>query len=382
MHGSHASALARIILACLLTLAATVAPAAAKPKTAKQPKAQATAATSEFFGINGGGLWSLPADQRAGVMAQLKASGLAMVRMDVSWSGIEPAPPAADGSRSFRWDGVDRQVTELAAAGLRAYPLLAYSTSWSGVASGDMMSRPADPALFAGWAAEVARRYGANGTFWAEHPELEPRPFTVYEVWNEPNAMRFWREQATAPEDYADLYALTRAALKSVDPSARAVTGGLVDRGAETFLRRMFKHRPELKAQVDAISYHPYLYSPSGMVRRIKDLRWTLRSVKAARIPIELTETGWSTTEVSETTRAKWMGDLTRRLQDPALNVTRMVPYASLTSEEDTGNWEQWFGLFNADGTAKPSMRAWATAIGSLSRAQARSSKKRSRAAA
>lgn len=374
MHGSHARRWARLLAACLAALLVVAAPANAKTtKTTTKSKARAAAALpAEFFGINGSGVWQLPAPQRAAMFARFRAQGLSVLRMDVSWSGIEPDAPAADGTRTFRWEDLDRRVAELAAAGLRVYPLLAYSATWAAVSVGDPMSRPADPNLFAGYAAAVAARYGRNGSFWAGRPELPALPFEAYEVWNEPNAARFWREQTTAPEDYADLYVATRTALHGVDPQARVVAAGLVDRGAETFLRRMLRHRPDLAKQLDAIAYHPYLYAPRDMIRRIRSLRGTLTAGKAGNAPIELTEMGWSTTEVSETQRARWMADMTKRLAaDPKLRVTRMIPYGALTEEANPGNWEHWLGLYNADGTPKASATAWAAAIAGVTTTQA-----------
>lgn len=382
MHGSHASALGRVITCLLLALALIPAPAEARRAKERDPKARIASVPREFFGINASGVWAQPPERRAQLLASFKEHGLSVVRMDISWSAIEPVPPLANGVRAFRWDRVDQAVAELAAAGLRVYPLLAYSTAWSGVTPGDLMSRPADPALFAGWAEAVARRYGRGGSFWAERPELPPMPWEAYEVWNEPNATRFWREQATAPEDYADLYAVTHAALKSVDPAARVVTGGLVDRGAERFLERMLDHRPDLRSKVDAVSYHPYLYSPREMVRRIRDIRRTLVAAGAGQATVELSETGWSTTEISDEIRGRRLAELSERVLDPRLRVTRLIPYGALTIEHDPGHWEHWFGLYNADGSAKPSMLAFAAAIRSVeSVAQASRSAERAKKA-
>ena len=109
MHGSHAPRAAwtlRALIACLLALLAVAGPADATRGKAKKPKARAASVPAEFFGINGSGLWSKPPAERAALMARFKADGLSVVRMDVSWSGIEAKPPASDGTRSFRWDAV------------------------------------------------------------------------------------------------------------------------------------------------------------------------------------------------------------------------------------------------------------------------------------
>jgi polysaccharide biosynthesis protein PslG len=86
---------------------------------------------------------------------------------------------------------------------------------WAAVAgtNGDPYSQPASPAQFATWAAEVAARYSSRGV-------------RTFEIWNEPNIVQFWRPKPNPAAYSADLVA-AYAAIKTVDPSAFIISGGL-----------------------------------------------------------------------------------------------------------------------------------------------------------
>jgi endo-1,4-beta-mannosidase len=189
-----------------------------------------------------------------------------------------------------------------------------------------------------------------------------------YEVWNEPNAARFWREQATAPADYADLYAATRSAIRAVDPAATVVVGGLVERGARGFVQRFYAHRPDLRGHVDAIGFHVYNATSGAMLRAVAGFRATVDRLDPG-VPLAVTEAGFSTTSMSDATRGTELARLASGLAArKALRVSSLLPYAAMTSESAPGSWEQWFGIFNLDGTPKRSATAFLAAVGAAVR--------------
>src|SRR5829696_5617150 len=224
----------------------------------------AHAVSEDFFGVNGQMLPTLPADQQERHLAAMAAGGLQVVRRDASWGYAEPSPPdPGTGAHTYRWDEFDEQVALYARHGLRWLPIIDYSTAWSGRIAGDYFSPPADPRPYAAYAAAIARRYGRGGNFWRVHPELPELPVRKYEIWNEQNTEHFWRGQADAPERYAELYLAARGAIKAVDPGARVIVGGLALENAgvtdpDDFVRRMYRHHPDLVGNVDAIGFHPY----------------------------------------------------------------------------------------------------------------------------
>jgi hypothetical protein len=319
--------------------------------------------------------WGGSPEQLTRELDQIAQGGVGVVRRDAAWGGSEPsAPDAATGEHHYRWDATDTTAATLAAHGLTWYPILDYSAPWASTVPGDPMSAPRPDTIgdYASYAAAFAARYGPNGAFWTEHPELPKLPVAAYELGNEPNTEMFWREQATAPEAYADEYAAARAAIKAVDAKTPVVSAGLLDANAmnpSTFLRRMLRRRPSLRRRLDAVGYHPYQMSYAGMRYGIGALRRTMRSLGMGSVPIEITEAGMTTAWVSEATRANAIGKLARTLPtDKTLNVTRFIPYEWASSHSGT-DFGQYWGIMNADGSPTPTGTAYLGAISATRRA-------------
>jgi hypothetical protein len=329
----------------------------------------ASAAPDDFFGVNGQMLPLLTAEQQERHVAAMAAGGLQFVRRDASWDHVEPKPPnPVTGAHAYEWDELDQQVALYAGHGLRWLPIIDYSTAWSGRTPGDYFSPPADPRQYAAYAAAVARRYGRGGDFWRKRPELPQLPVTKYEIWNEQNTEHFWRGQADAPEYYAELYLAARAAIKAVDPDARVTVGGLALENTgvtdpDDFITRMYRHRPELAGNVDAIGFHPYTPDVDGIYIKLRELRATLSRVGAGAVPLELTELGWTTTTASEAHRAGSLARLAEELPRSDCNVTSVAPHTWLTNEKNAADREDWFGIYNLDGTPKPSGAAYLGAV-------------------
>ncbi|HEX6457702.1 MAG TPA: hypothetical protein VF032_02190 [Thermoleophilaceae bacterium] len=302
-------------------------------------------------------------------LGAMAAGGLQLARIDARWSNIEPTPPSG-GTHTYNWSMYDGIVQGMAQAGLRWYPIVAYSTSWSGSIAGDTTSvvAPAHVGDFAAFAAALARRYGRGGSFWATHPQLPKLPVTDYEIWNEENSTTFMHPQTSAPEAYADLYMAARGAIKAVDPQASVVIGGLA-LGKEDvtdearFIQRMYAHRPDLAGHVDGVGLHPYQQTLPDTYARLAKFRQALDQVAGTSVPIEITELGWATTSVSEADRATDLQALTEQLPRSDCNISRFLPYTWLTQESDPSNPEDWFGIWNRDGSGKPSGIAYLDAV-------------------
>jgi hypothetical protein len=319
-----------------------------------------------FFGVNPGDLFRLPESQWDTHLQAIADDGLQTVRMGAWWSDLEPGPPV-NGNHNYSWSDIDKQVVALARHGLQWEPLLCFSATWGSKIDGDYNAAPDGSANFAAFGAALAKRYGPGGSFWSEHPELPVLPVTAYEVWNEENAKVYWHP--ATPADYADLYAATRSAIKSVDPGARVVVGGLAgtDNGSVTapadFLRQMFAARPDLKGNVDAVGYHPYAREPQGVYSSIAAFRRDLDSIAGPSVPLELTEIGWTTVDVSESQRATYMGQIATTLARTDCGIERVSAYAWLGPEQAAGDREQWFGIARKDGTNKPTADAYAASV-------------------
>jgi polysaccharide biosynthesis protein PslG len=143
--------------------------------------------------------------------------------------------------------------------------------------------------------AEVARRF----------------PKAVFEVWNEPNLAIFWRP-APEPERFAELQAIAFKVIKSINPESIVLAGGLASNGEyesrlapttpsdlplKEFLDRAMSSEPGLRGHMDALSFHPYPYSPelgegSPFAKGFSDVREVLAAHGEPELPLWVTETG------------------------------------------------------------------------------------------
>src|SRR4029079_16691145 len=91
----------------------------------------------------------------------------------------------------------------------------------------------------------LTERYGPSGDFWKLHPEVPRDPIRTWQIWNEENDHRFAEASVGG---YATPLRVTAAAIRSVDPGAQIVLGGLYATPmvrpsiyATTFLRRLYR---------------------------------------------------------------------------------------------------------------------------------------------
>lgn len=323
-----------------------------------------------FYGVNVQQVFSGPSSGWQTDLSAMASGGLQVARIDARWENVEPTPPSGSG-HNYDWSMYDGIVQGLAEHGLRWLPIVDYSTTWSGVTPGDTYSAVATTHIpdFAAYSAALAGRYGPGGTFWQAHPSLTPVPVTEYEIWNEENSTVFWRPQAGNAEQYADLYMAARSAIKGVDPQARVIVGGLALGNPPAasdevdFLRRMYAHRPDLAGNVDGVGLHPYQQTVHYTYMRIAQFRQALNQIAGPSMPIEITEDGWATTAVSEAERAADLSQLAQELPRSDCNVDQFLPYTWRTEESNPSDPESWFGIWNLDGTPKPSGQAYLSAV-------------------
>ena len=230
----------------------------------------------------------IPADAQA-VLAALRATGATVARTDTVWETAEPQPPV-DGVHSYDWQYDDGVASTLAGAGLTWHAVLDYATTWAADAGAGVNPGVAPSYMpdFVAYAAAFAARYGAGGSFWAEHPALAPKPVRVFEIWNEPDLPMFWGPVPNLGE-FSSMYLLARAAIKQVDPSATVIIGGLVWPAND--LPAMLAAQPALKGNVDGLGVHAYVDTGDGTLGVIDtDLGADLGTLA---VPIYVDEFGW-----------------------------------------------------------------------------------------
>ncbi|MEX2195995.1 MAG: hypothetical protein WD844_11980 [Thermoleophilaceae bacterium] len=337
---------------------------------------QARPAPEEYAGINIQKLiFGFAPTSWFGHFNAMERAGIQLVRFDALWQRIEPNPPQ-DGEHVYHWDRFDPIIGELAKRGIRWLPAVEYATKWSATSTAHYAAPPRDPAVYGEFAGAVARRYGANGSYWRENPEIPALPVTDYEIWNAPNNAAHYYPRPD-PAHYADMFLAAREAIRAADPGADVWVGGLAGVDAADFVRRMFAARPALHGKVDAVAIHPYAFDADAATRMIVELRNTLDRLGEARAGIPVTEVGWHTVgdgpgrRISDGQRAGYLAALTERLARSDCGVWTFMPHTWSTKEQNTLSGGEWYGLWSpADATPNASGRAYEATVRRFARAR------------
>ena len=107
---------------------------------------------------------------------------------------------------NFDWEASDRLVTAVADQNLTLIPLLDGNPA-------NNFAPPSNPNAYAAWAAEFARRYSDQ--------------ITYYIIWDEPNLSSHWGGQSVNAHEYAALLSAAAAAIRTVDNDAVIVAAPL-----------------------------------------------------------------------------------------------------------------------------------------------------------
>jgi hypothetical protein len=374
----------RICALCHVTVAAAVAGCGSDEAGVGQPPAG-------FFGVNVQLLATMSEhDRTVEVDRQLdavEALGADFARANLNWLRLAPARPAPGGP-GYEFESTDAWVAALARHGLRwqvtgqGVPTPEWARDPEALAAGcDYRSPPADPAGFAELMASIAKRYGRDGGFWREHPELPYLPVLQYEVWNEANFRIFWCPEPD-PQAYAALYGATAAAVHEVDPAATVIFGALagfrsdearppVAMPFDEFLRRALAARPALAREIDAVGVHPYGATPDAVYERLGWLRGVVDDAGLAVVPMTANEFGWPTagegTSLAQTeeTRAAYAAEVTAALATaPGCDLIGIALHTWVTPETNPADPESWYGIADPVSAAPyPTADAYADAI-------------------
>lgn len=258
------------------------------------PGVARAASTPEYLGVNMQPLVkdSTIAESRwPSFLQPLKDGGVKVARHDVNWFLAEPKAPV-NGVHTYTWNtgdnrnSIDYQMGMLAKYGIRAQPTFTGSPSWA-YGPG---SRLPDSQFqnFTDWAVAFIQRYGPNGQFWKEHPELPYLPTYDYEIWNEVNSIHFWTAK-TDPPPYARLLQYLYPRVKAAQPDSYVLASiGWPD--ANAYLDAMWANGAG--SSIDGIAFHPYAPTSNAIVGLTTSMRAKLTALGRGDIPIQITETG------------------------------------------------------------------------------------------
>lgn len=305
----------------------------------------------QAFGVNVNRLFNDQGNTPAQIAAQLAAvhaTGATVARSDAFWEAAEPHAPVA-GQHHYDWTFDDGVAGALAAQGLTWLPIIDYTAPWAQSVPGQDHSPPRSAADYAAYAGAFAQRYGSDGTFWRAHPQLQARPVTAIEIWNEPDNPEFWVPRPDAAA-YAQLYVAARAAVDAVKPGIRVLIGGLTN--AAAFLPAMVQAVPELRGRVDGAAIHPY-GTPAVVVARVRGARAALVALGMGSVPLYITEFGWTTQPpgaVAYTPASRRPAEISgvlATLGHLECGLAATLLYTWVTPERNPADPQDWYGIAN-----------------------------------
>lgn len=251
----------------------------------------------EWFGVMADG--PLLRDSRVKLDAEMRlmaASGVGSARVAIYWSDVERERGQYD------WAATDRAFTAAAKAGIRILPTVVRTPDWAAEAPGQLGTVPRDYADYAAFLRVTVGRYGANGTFWAEHPDIRRLPPTMWQVWNEPDIDHYWTRDPWIAT-YLELLRLGRDAIKAADPAAKVVLGGLTNFSWEE-LDDIYEAGG--RGAFDIAAIHPFSRRPSNVLKIVKLARRAMVRGGDRNAPLLLTEVSWSSGKGRSTKNYGW----------------------------------------------------------------------------
>ena len=349
------------------------------------PSAQASDGwvSRDYFGVNFQQLRVMKPSDRAKHLAKIAKLGIRDVRLGIAWPRVEPVPPVG-GVHDYRWDAIDAEVGTMARHGIRAQANITQTPRWNAPTgiinnlgcSNTSSWAPKDITPYIDLTGAIAARYGRNGTFWRQNPDLPAKPIVRYEIWNEPNLRGGWCPKPQ-PDLYADMFVGAARAIHSVDRRAQVVTGGIappakVNQSYLTisdFLGRATAHQPGLVHMASGVAVH--VYPPAARGKQLERVAWFRKQLHDGsipdRTPMLINEIGWATqggsSAVPEDERAAAYKDAAENLPRTNCNVMGMLPQTWTSDQTNPDDPEDWFGIAGPV-TARPypSAHAYANA--------------------
>jgi hypothetical protein len=267
----------------LLAIVATLLAAAPAVEAASRRVPQG------FYGV----MWdraatAAPDADQTGLWNLMARSGVESVRTEFSWAKAQP-----EAGRPPSFAATDPVVALAAARHIRLLPIVMATPAWAARdPSRGRASPPARNEDYTAYLAALVRRYGPQGTFWKERPDLPRRPLREWQIWNEPHLDVYWHVQgddrsAWAPE-YVALLRESKRTIKSIDPGATIVLAALADASWKVLTRL---YRAGVRGSFDVAAINIFTARPGFVIAATRLVRRVLRREHEPRKPIWVTET-------------------------------------------------------------------------------------------
>lgn len=304
--------------------------------------------------------------------------GACWARINIYWDEIEPERTEP---RTFNWETADAVIRGAVNAGLRPIVTIGANPRWAAETYGGPTYNVNE---ILGFLTALAERYDRDGVM-----DAPGAPYVqIWEIYNEPDnyspdiaALRGFGNWGLRGEAYAQFLGQARVALRLGNPNALVAMGGLAHEYAPGIFDLDFPHKilayardhpGEVLFDFFNIHYFPVYESAysgwgwgiSGKTNYFREMM----SFYTLKFPILVTEMGyWS----SSTEPPPWEGSHEEQTRLVVLEYVRSIAtniYASfwLLVNDLPASHGAERGLFDIDGTPKPSANAYQTLVDQL----------------
>jgi hypothetical protein len=221
-----------------------------------------------------------------------------------------------------------------------------------------------DPVHYRDWVLAFIGRYGPEGDFWDQHPQLDESRYaiTTIELGNEP----YFGEMT--PTEYAATVRPTLERIAELRLPVKVILPSYIHGERTTWIDTLYEEIPNLNSLFHAFADHPYWYAhhpaeqgDNGPFERIDTLRARMSEHGAGDKPIYITEYGESTAScggecVSEGEQAehlKAMLDAVLSRDDWGVEMISVFQLHDWNT--NSSDREEQFGLLRENGSPKPS---------------------------
>jgi GH35 family endo-1,4-beta-xylanase len=266
--------IATALLVCLTVPAVSHAKPHGKPHGKKHAKKhRVKPAPRSFYGVMGS------TDPDPTEIARMGAGRVGTLRINLVWGAVQPSAGAP-----YDWSHYDAIVSAAAQQGIRVLFTVYSSPPWVAPQSNHPPTGGSVTA-FRDFVFAAAQRYAGYVTHW--------------QLWNEMNSPSFWFDPPS-PQQYVELLKVFNTAVKSGNPRATVVLGGLFRTPQLPNSIPLTRYLPAIykaggKRFFDAVSVHPYANAPKDAFRAVKQTRKIMTRFKDTKARLWITEIGWAT---------------------------------------------------------------------------------------
>ena len=318
---------------------------------------------------------------------RMSEGNVGSLRFALGWGAVDSGALPAD----YDWSAFDGVVASAAHEGIDLLPVVYGVPRWvSAVEDCDARPERCDKTPphttvgLAAWRAfliTATRRYGPDGVFWAEHPELPERPLRVWQIWNEENDPGFFKPRPDVNR-YAELLGVASHAIRGQDPGAEIVLGGMCCHPLHgrhggirvtEYLRRLYAI-PGIEDEFDGVAVHPYANRFRGVRKQVVNVAGLVHDrVGDEDASIWVTELGWSSSRAEHPLNRGPRGQarrlehsfrwFTRERERLGIRAVLWYSWRDVRKEERVCVWCARSGLFPVDSLERPK-RAWKAFVG------------------